>query len=685
MSDYLHRTDTLGPCKEVTCHGEQKRRWVEFQLLDERGEPLANLPYEAVNDAMRANCAPGCSGVSDAQGVIRIEGLHPVAITLKMQANPLAEQLQTRRLRAVRAEPPLPGVGARTPLYGAQRSGFSPVEQQARAAGHDYHYLRIGQLCDQSPDFDPPLADPEQLPAYHFPDSRFAGFTVNDEALDRRHVLEVCPFRAWSLTLHHQPEYSLINAYNLGVMSLLAYSTSPETERGSVKEFFERQCQDLSRTPRVWDGGRQSLCVVNDVPFHDRYVIAKPLDTGKADPPEGDTQLFYAINATQVLVAWRGTEMTSVADLKTDVTLRPVKPEIAVLCETQVPCADLTPQGSVHLGFRDAFEVVRRVYGKDLGKTIPEAIDGRRLFICGHSLGGALGLVQAASLKFLNPLLYTYGMPRTFTLKAMPGLSDIVHFRHVNDIDPVPTVPPQAALDNYLYDLYGPLGTTLGAAWSLAQLTASQVFRHGDAYCHHGEIAMFFMAEQHTQQRGSAYPAYRSKEGLGAPYYNTINVRLPEKSKVFVVPSLSPDDDQQAEQAQLHFTRSLTAESRSRFFPAHRNLKEGRVLGATKHLMLAGYMPYLYGQLLECLDPGRDPLLERQLARERFEQQMQANRAKIPEDEYLRNRVFLELQSLLGRTLRATREAEGGAEALERFNAVADANGYVEKNYGLAG
>ena len=193
MNDPLHRTDTLNPHKDFT-GGTQKQHWVEFQLLDELGAPLANMPYQVVNEAIRAGCSPACSGLSDAQGVIRIEGLHPVPITLTVQANPLAEVLQTRRLRAVRAEPPRPVIGDSAPLYGPQRSGFSPVEQQAHAAGYDYHYLRIGQLCDQEPDFAPPLADRNRLPAYHFPDNAFKGFTVCGEALDRRHVLEVCPF-----------------------------------------------------------------------------------------------------------------------------------------------------------------------------------------------------------------------------------------------------------------------------------------------------------------------------------------------------------------------------------------------------------------------------------------------------------------------------------------------------------
>ncbi|NWA05508.1 lipase family protein, partial [Pseudomonas gingeri] len=101
-NDRILRTDTICTVQEVIC-GPQIKHWIEFQLLDEQGEPLANLPWRAVNDATRAACAPECSGESDAEGVIRIEGLHPIPITLQLAANPLAEQLQTRRLRAERA------------------------------------------------------------------------------------------------------------------------------------------------------------------------------------------------------------------------------------------------------------------------------------------------------------------------------------------------------------------------------------------------------------------------------------------------------------------------------------------------------------------------------------------------------------------------------------------------------
>lgn len=678
MNDGLHRTDTLNPRKDFI-GGKQKQHWVEFQLLDELGAPLANMPYQAINDAIREGCFPDCSGHSDAQGVIRIEGLHPIPITLKIQANPLLELLQTRRLRAERAEPPRPVIGSQTPLHGPQRSGFSPIEQQARAAGYDYHYLRIGQLCDQAPNFSPPLAEPEQLPAYHFPHSQFKGFTVSGEALDRRHVLEVCPFRAWSLVLHHQSEYSLANAYNLGLMSILAYSNQPESELGSVKELFEQQCLDVSRTPRVWDNGQAWPCLVSDVPFSDRYVIAEPLDTAKAVPPEGDTQLFYVISASQVLVAWRGTETSGLADLITDTTFRPVKPEVEAKCEPKVPCGDLTPVGSVHLGFRDAYEVIGRVFTNDFWKTIPEETFDKKLFICGHSLGGALGLIHAASLKARNPLLYTYGMPRTFTLHAVQSLGEIKHFRHVNDADLVPRVPPEAALDNYLYDLYGPVGTLMGLSWSIRQATLGAVFKQEDPYSHHGELAMFFKAEQHRNQQVEHYPAYRKPDGR--PYLSAITRKLPEIAKLYLVPSLSEANDQEAEHATQRLNTSLDPESRAKFFPPYSNSSVGRMPRIGDHFMSA-YQPYIHNQLLESINPERDPLLERQVQRRRFEQQMQEHYGSIPEDELTRNRVFLDLQRLMDQALRMTQQAEGGSEALQRFDAIADPHAYYEKTYG---
>ncbi|WP_339560958.1 lipase family protein [Pseudomonas sp. EA_65y_Pfl1_P113] len=685
--DRTHRTDTLCPNKDVLC-GPQIKHWVEIQLVDEHGEALPYLPYRAQNDATREGVVPEYRGQAGADGVIRIEGLHPIPLTLRIDADSLAEVLQTRRLRAKRAEPERPIIGDPTPLHCPQYSGHSPVEEKALSAGHDYHYVRIGQLCDKLPQIDPPLPKGEPLPAFHFPEKGFSGYTLGSEVgyrqpyerLDRRHVLEVCPFRAWSLMLHHQQDYSLVTAYNLGLMSVLAYSTFKPGEYGSVEEFFEQQCLDLSRTPRVRDGYTNPPCVVIDVPFSERYTISKPLDTTQGTDPKGDTQLFYAISASQVLVGWRGTEMNfPFSDLATDVTFRPVKPEVQANCEPKIPCADLTPRGSVHLGFRDAYEVARRVYSDALGKTIPVEGKLKELFICGHSLGGALGLIHAASLKDLNPLLYTYGMPRTFTLQAVACLDGIRHFRHVNDTDLIPEVPPEADLENSLYKLYGPLGGTLGTVWSVGQLLADPLIKGQDPFYHHGEIAAFYRTDQHIRVRGSDNPFYKSREGLGAPYHTIISRPLPVKAKLFLVPSLSETDDEQARAAQQRYAASLTTESRDRYFPKGRNAKRGNLLGLRNHFM-GKYQPYIYGQLIESIDPSR--MQERQKNRRQLEAQMLQHGENMPEDELLRDRLLLELQGLVGMTLECTRQIEGGPEALKRFEAVAEDNLYTEMTHG---
>ena len=682
MNDPHHRTDTLNPRKDFT-GGKQKQHWIEFQLLDEQGDPLANMPYRAVNDATRAACAPECAGLSDAQGVIRLDGLHPIPITLLMTADPLAEQLQTRRLRTQRSESPRPVIGDRSPLYGPQRSGFSPIEKQALAAGHVYHYLRIGQLCDQLPTFDPPVVDPKRPPAFHFPDQTYSGFTVDYEALNRRHVLEVCPLRAWSLVLHHQPEYSMANAYNLGLMVNLSYSvaaqnmlkqrpdTDPSTVAGSVEEFFFRQCLDLSRTPVMIDPkGTRLPALVVDVPFDQRYTTAVMLDslTAEVPPEEPDipwhiienTQLFYFVNLTQVVVAWRGTQEPM--DWVTDVMYRPM-PADGSGCDVKSACTPLTDAGSVHYGFLQSFEVAKKLFPQRF-EDIQKAIVGKQLFICGHSLGGALALINSAEQKDSNPLLYTYGMPRTFTAKALERLKSVMHFRHVNDADTITSVPPEAELDNWLYSAFGPLGPSLGYIWSVGELVAGKLIRFGDPYWHHGQIAMFYRADQHVESRGSNYPAYRSKEGLGAPYHTTILTRLPHRTRIYLVPSLSDEFSRFAGEDQKTLIRSLNRESLAHFFPSHTNPdRSTKRTNPLDHSMIGAYLPFLHNQLLELSDPERP--LQRKKDRAKFEQQLY--REGIPEEEKHRNEQFLALQKLLPMALSTTRDLEGGTEALQRF------------------
>ncbi|RYF48755.1 MAG: lipase family protein [Cytophagaceae bacterium] len=477
--------------------------------------------------------------------------------------------------------------------------------------------------------------------------------------------------RAWSLVLHHQPEYSLANAYNLGLMSILSYSSDDETRHGSPEQFFKQQCLDLSRTPRVWDGGKNWPCLVEDVPFDHRYDSCIVLDTAKVDVPEGDTQFFYVTSSNQMIVAWRGTDFNRISapDLVTDLTFRPVEPEFSSNCAPSIPCPDLSLDGRVHLGFREAYMVARNLFAADLTSTIPNKLPGKKLFICGHSLGGALGLIHAATLRDSDPLLYTYGMPRTFTLSAIKGLSEVGHFRHVNDTDTIPSVPPEADLDNQLYNLYGPLGTTLGFGWSMGQTLMNNLIKSGDPYGHHGELAMFYRVEQHTQSRGSSYPAYRSKDGLGAPYYNTVKTRLPERPNLYLVQSFDKKKSEKSEQSQLNFIAGLDPKTLEQRFPQQKNLKPGGLLGIGNHMM-GEYMMHITNRLLAAIEPGRKPRLAAQCKINRFRKQMEEHGSTSPKDELERNRWFLSMHEELDAALNVTQQLDGGGEALKRLDSI---------------
>ncbi|WP_338089227.1 hypothetical protein [Photorhabdus khanii] len=222
------------------------KNWVEFQLVDEQDKPLVNQPYRLISRG-----TPGYvrQGVTDGFGVLREEMLLPHPVTLYIAAQPLADEMEQRPLREIRGEE------------------ASVVKPKAEAEGHQYHYVTIGQISDGVPVIKD-WYDPNNLPPpYHFPDPEPKGYEVHP--LNRRYVLEVCPFRAWVLQLHHQKEYSIVNAYNQCLMSVLVYAGGDVNVAGSVAHFFNRQMVDVSTLPYKVE--ELSITpVVYDVPFSGR-------------------------------------------------------------------------------------------------------------------------------------------------------------------------------------------------------------------------------------------------------------------------------------------------------------------------------------------------------------------------------------------------------------------------------
>jgi len=140
---------------------------------------------------------------------------------------------------------------------------------------------------------------------------------------------------------------------------------------------------------------------------------------------DGAAQCFVATTDDLALVSFRGTE--SVSDW---------------LSNLNVIGIDAPQIGTVHAGFYGQFTALRQEI-----EAILRMKPGRPLIITGHSLGGAIAILAAATWVQSEHLrgLYTYGQPRagkaSFSRYVAANFIDRT-FRFVNDNDVVPKVPP---------------------------------------------------------------------------------------------------------------------------------------------------------------------------------------------------------------------------------------------------
>lgn len=267
-------------------------------------------------------------------------------------------------------------------------------------------------------------------------------------------------------------------------------------------------------------------------------------------------------------------------------------------------------------------------------------------------------------MKEFLPILYTYGMPRTFTADAVGRLYQVTHYRHVNDSDTIPSVPFDANLDNWLYGKFGPLGATLGFFWTLtaglpAQMAGAYI---GEHYWHHGKPVVFFRTTQtRTWLECKAINNYSCRRLSSSDMH---------KVKLFLVPSLSETENAKAREAQQAFVREFPAEDIQKVFPRNTNPGFDHMTSPFQHSMTSKYLPFLNNQLLELAGPERK--LSRKTNRRNFREQMEKYGEHSPPEELKRNRMFLALQDLLGSSLTETRKMPGGEHALVRFNFVAE-------------
>jgi hypothetical protein len=136
------------------------------------------------------------------------------------------------------------------------------------------------------------------------------------------------------------------------------------------------------------------------------------------------TRGFLGVCDTHAVLAFRGSDPVTLQTWVTDVIVK------LVTCDEY--------DGRVHHGFSS---VLRQTWKKV--ERILEAVEGKPLFLAGHSMGGALAVLTACRLaKVDRPAVatYTFGSPRIGDLTFCLGYS-LPTYRIVNRLDLVPELP----------------------------------------------------------------------------------------------------------------------------------------------------------------------------------------------------------------------------------------------------
>lgn len=210
------------------------------------------------------------------------------------------------------------------------------------------------------------------------------------------------PYSCFAPT-YTRPRYCPADALSFCLASRLAYAKRPNNSMNRAA---------ISRQAKAWG-----------FPEVEAFEIVRGRGV--------DTQGFVAVNDLHMLVAFRGSESL---------------PEWLTNLQTAKHSGPWR-NTAVHEGFHNAFMAAALKIGEIIGR---ERQKRQQIWVTGHSLGGALAALLAATLlENRIPVhgLYTFGAPRAgdeeFARQLNAALRGQAHWRVVNEGDMVPHIPPE--------------------------------------------------------------------------------------------------------------------------------------------------------------------------------------------------------------------------------------------------
>ena len=136
-----------------------------------------------------------------------------------------------------------------------------------------------------------------------------------------------------------------------------------------------------------------------------------------------NTQCYLMEDDTHIVVAVRGTELDESKDIVTDLKIRKTKSRT---------------RGGVHDGFYDD---ANEIWTKVNHYINADPLRYKKVWFCGHSMGGAIATILASRLPSRTASCYTYGCPRIGN-KRWAKSQRFSNHRFVNNNDIVPKLPP---------------------------------------------------------------------------------------------------------------------------------------------------------------------------------------------------------------------------------------------------
>lgn len=422
--------DSFNHC--VQCNPE--KNWLELEFMSENDEPIDGLAVTITNK-ITSNTHTQTTSAGKVLFANIAAGEWRASVS---QASLLSEVEKY----ASRKE------GQESPVKIRASAELDAAEQNPKR----YHSTTIGDFWDEAP-------QDEFLQEHHKgidtnASAEKAGFSLSH---NQSYVFEIKALRSYMPVIIDTDEFSLVNSYTFALLSKLAYATDKKSidlkseadSTGSIETVIN---QFKSRQLPIQSGNQKVRWLVKEIPY------SSALNFKYYDNRQKHAQGYILFNEEIAIVSVRGTEPSfydkdSAIDPNSKFIITKVangidavlnSPGINDLVKTDLDAAQIAPKefgGTyIHRGFYRYAMALLDIMLKELDKH-----GGKKLYFCGHSLGGAGALLLSALTKDAynssQLRLYTYGMPRTGTRSFVTRYQDILHYRHVNNHDGVAQIP----------------------------------------------------------------------------------------------------------------------------------------------------------------------------------------------------------------------------------------------------